>query len=296
MICKSSIRSKLGKLGFPLCLCLILWGSSAESKDAPADQKQEYYSPHLKAALSYRGCPIPEPTEKTVLPYLETYPDLFKNKTVLDIGTGTGILALYAAQHGAKKVVATDIEEAAIECTRKNAQRLDFSPVIETRYVPPGDTTAYAVIKPGETFDLIISNPSYSLIPDAPKNTHDADAGNLGFSIIRGLEKHLKPDGRAILYYDSFFYHEVMVKFARYMGYEVEHYIPTPLVMENAIFNSYLARLLKYQNVSLDAFKFDQGMNRTFRPRSPGGQSFFPAKPYNGLIIISKKNKARDAI
>ena len=296
VICKMFIKPELGKLGLLLCLCLILWGSSAEPKDTPADPKQEkFYSKHLEAEILCGHSILPTETETKVLPYMKDHREFFKDRTVLDIGTGSGILALYAAKLGAKKVVGTDIEEAAIECTRKNAQRLGFSRVLEARYVPPGDTTAYAVIKPGETFDLIISNPPYSLIMDAPGNTNDADTGDLGFSIIRGLEKHLKPDGRAVLYYGSFFYHEVMVKFARYMGYEVEH--STALALRSkeaeALFNCYLADVLKVQNIPLEAFRFNIS-NEAMELKLIGGDisalhDFTPNDLYRGLIIIQRK-------
>jgi release factor glutamine methyltransferase len=293
VIGKMSIKSKLGKLGLLFCLCLILWGSSAEPKDDQADWEQEkFYSKCLGAEVLYRHTVLPDETETKILPYMRDHREFFKDKTVLDIGTGSGIIGLYAAKLGAKKVVATDIEKAAIECTQKNSQRLNFSHVIEARYVPLGDISAYAVIKSEETFDVIISNPPYSLILDAPKNTIAVDTGDLGFSIIKGLEKHLKPDGRAILYYGSFFYHEVMVKFARYMGYEVEHSTAIRLNSKEAeaLFNCYLAEALKAQNIPLEAFKFDiNRRNQNMDLKLIGGDISALNSPYRGLIIIQRK-------
>lgn len=43
-----------------------------------------------------------------------------KDESVLDVGTGTGILAIFAAKMGGK-VWAVDILDDAVECTRQNA-------------------------------------------------------------------------------------------------------------------------------------------------------------------------------
>jgi SAM-dependent methyltransferase len=255
---KIASRSKLGKLGPLFCLCLILWGPFSEATGDQADPTKEFYSDHLGAKISYWNGPNPEPTEQIILPYMKNHMASFKDKTVLDIGTGSGIIGLYAAKLGAKKVVATDIDKAAIECTQRNSQRLNFSHVVEARYVPPGDISAYAVIKPDETFDIIISNPPGALVLGATGPSSGPEGGELGVSIVKGLGKYLKPDGRAILFYPSFFYHEVVVKFARYMGYEVEYSASTRIdpAEADAIFNFYLAEVLKTQNIPLGAFKF----------------------------------------
>ncbi len=46
----------------------------------------------------------------------------FVNKTVLDFGTGTGILAIFAEKLGAEKITAIDCDEWSIANARENIQ------------------------------------------------------------------------------------------------------------------------------------------------------------------------------
>ncbi len=46
-----------------------------------------------------------------------------ENPSVLDVGTGSGILAICAKKLGAHRVVATDIDELALRVARKNARK-----------------------------------------------------------------------------------------------------------------------------------------------------------------------------
>ena len=59
------------------------------------------------------------PTTRMCLRWTARHPGAAK---VLDYGCGSGILAIGAALHGARDVVAVDIDEAAVQSTRANAQ------------------------------------------------------------------------------------------------------------------------------------------------------------------------------
>jgi ribosomal protein L11 methyltransferase len=79
----------------------------------------------------------------------------FKNKTVFDFGTGTGILAILADKLNANKVVATDNDEWSINNATENIQRNDCRR-IELRlssYVPTE-----------ESFDIILANINKNVI------------------------------------------------------------------------------------------------------------------------------------
>lgn len=72
------------------------------------------------------------------------------DKTVLDVGTGTGILGILASKKGAKSIIGTDIESGACENALENIARnnvLNFS-ILE------GDLD----IVPKEKYDVIIAN------------------------------------------------------------------------------------------------------------------------------------------
>ena len=76
---------------------------------------------------------------------------------VLDIGTGTGLIALMMAQRFPKcRVVAIDIDEAACQQARQNVSTSPFANRIQ---VLQHDVTAYTDEAGG--FDAIVSNPPF---------------------------------------------------------------------------------------------------------------------------------------
>jgi ribosomal protein L11 methyltransferase len=62
------------------------------------------------------------PTTRSCLNALRELYQREKPKTVLDLGTGTGILSLAAAKWGADKVLAIDCNELAVETTLRNVR------------------------------------------------------------------------------------------------------------------------------------------------------------------------------
>jgi methylase of polypeptide subunit release factors len=131
--------------------------------------------------------------------------NLVRDKDVLEIGTGTGLVALCCLQAGARKVVATDVNPSAVACAAYNAEMLGLSDRLELRWVSPKQTDAYSVIGEGERFDLVISNPPWE--DHRPRDVAERALYDEGFallgSLLKDLEKHLKPDGHALLAYGS---------------------------------------------------------------------------------------------
>jgi len=79
------------------------------------------------------------------------------SECTLDLGTGTGVLAMLAARHS-ERVVATDINPRALEFARFNAalNGIDNIEFLE------GDM--FEAVE-GRTFDLILSNPPFTVSP-----------------------------------------------------------------------------------------------------------------------------------
>ena len=144
-----------------------------------------------------------EPDDTLSLRHLISNSDLVRQKHVLEIGTGSGLISLCCIQAGASSVVATDINPAAIRNAKLNAQELGFSDRLNCRQVPRRDPGAWTVIRPGEKFDVIISNPPWE--DQKPSTVADFALYDPNFalldSLLSGARDHLNPDGKMLLAY-----------------------------------------------------------------------------------------------
>ena len=182
---------------------------------------------NLKVEISYKGgifkigADVYEPAEDTFL--LADNLDVYPGERVLEIGTGCGLLAILAAKAGAR-VVATDVNQAALECARVNthahgvANRIDFR--LGNLFEP--------VAK--ERFDLVIFNPPY--LPIEPKEAFGTpldlawEAGPDGRAVIdrflNELPEYLAPNGRALFVQSSLANVKKTIRALEANGFRVE--------------------------------------------------------------------------
>jgi len=140
------------------------------------------------------------PGDRSVPAMFAAYAHLIAGKRVLDMGTGTGVLALLAARLGAIEVVATDNNAQAVENARLNVERLGLTGTVEVR--GPADLFDSVV---GETFDVILFNAPW--IQGEPRTLYETANYDPGYRVINGFLRaaptHLASDGAILLQYSN---------------------------------------------------------------------------------------------
>ena len=163
---------------------------------------REFYGLPLKTTPATL---IPRPdTETLVEAALDKLPDN-QNLKVLDLGTGTGAIALAIAKnHPQAQVTAVDFSDEALSIAKENAQNLDLADV---RFM---QSDWFSSLQ-GEKFDLIVSNPPYIAENDAHLTQGDLRfepltalaSGRDGLDdirlIIQEAPSHLSPNGWLML-------------------------------------------------------------------------------------------------
>lgn len=112
--------------------------------------------------------------------------------TVVDVGTGCGVLALLAARH-AGWVVGTDINRRALAIARFNAW-LNGIDNVELREGSLFEPVA------GETFDLVVANPPFVISPETRLMYRDGQGGadEMSRDVVRGAAERLRPGGLGV--------------------------------------------------------------------------------------------------
>jgi ribosomal protein L11 methyltransferase len=78
----------------------------------------------------------------------------FKNKSVFDFGTGTGILAILAEKLGAANITAIDVDEWSITNAKENFERNNCEQI----------QVAQSSVIPMQQFDIILANINRNVI------------------------------------------------------------------------------------------------------------------------------------
>lgn len=119
-----------------------------------------------------------------------------EDKTILDIGTGTGILSVLCGKLGAKNILAVDIDPNALEVAKRNFKENNVE--VETKQ---NNLTSSLNTK----FDVVLANLQSTVQIENIKNVGDV----------------LKDDGLLIMTWFNLFPFEEMVK-----GFEVLEHVP----------------------------------------------------------------------
>lgn len=121
---------------------------------------------------------------------------LYQDKSVLELGSGSGILSVVMAKHGVKSIIATDIMDACVSNTQENAEILKLNHIIEVR---KGDL--FEPIKE-ERFDLIVfHHPFFCDEPTEGSGIETAimDDGGVIRRFLTDAKTYLNPGGKLLL-------------------------------------------------------------------------------------------------
>ncbi len=146
---------------------------------------------------------IPRPETETLVQLVLDWAAPRHDLTALDVGTGSGCIALSLLLEGPfGTVVATDIDRDALAVAQANA---DSAGAVGLRL---REGAAFGALAPGERFDVIVSNPPYIAEAEAPglqPEVRDWEpraalfGGTDGLAIVwelaHGAADHLAPRG-----------------------------------------------------------------------------------------------------
>lgn len=134
------------------------------------------------------------PTTRLCLAGLETWDDagLVDGASTLDVGSGSGILAVGAALLGAAPVLAIDTDPIAVESSAENARRNGVNVLVGQGSVPTGR---------GEVYDLVLANLVASLLVDLAvplaAALRSGEPGGGGRLLASGIFVDREPEVRA---------------------------------------------------------------------------------------------------
>jgi type I protein arginine methyltransferase len=156
---------------------------NAQANDQALAGDRRYFDSY-KAAGIHREMIEDRVRTQSYREFIESFADLFKDKTVLDVGCGTGILSLFCARAGAKKVYAVDASPIAVTAEKIIALN-NYSGTVEVIQGRVEEDSTRKRIDVSSV-DIIISEwMGYGLLFEGMLD-----------SVIKARDLYLKPGGR----------------------------------------------------------------------------------------------------
>jgi release factor glutamine methyltransferase len=144
---------------------------------------------------------VPRPETEVVVERCLAHLEGIESPRVLDVGTGSGAIALAIAdEHPGARVTAIDVSADALALARENAERTGLSVTLAKHDLAAG--------LPGGPYDLVVSNPPYVLPEEI--DTLEAEVRDweprqalvgrgATEAIVSGAPAVLEPGGRLVL-------------------------------------------------------------------------------------------------
>jgi len=138
---------------------------------------------------------------------------IYKDKKILDLGSGSGVQGIVCALNGAKEVVMSDIEESAIKNIKRNVEILNLDK--KTKIIKSDLFSKLGKIK----FDIIIFN--HPFFPDksfSPVSRVIFSGPELLDKFFKDVSRHIDKRGLIIMPFSHFapFYNDPINFIAKY--------------------------------------------------------------------------------
>jgi len=174
--------------------------------------------------LEHAPVPALRPSEYTaaLIQVLQANARRIQGASVLEIGSGSGVVLAALGSMGARSLCGTDIEQTAVEITARLLAEMGFSDRSE---LFRGDLWQPL---PGRRFDLIAANlPHFPMEPAEVSgrlptwSAGGADGRRLLDRFLDGLPQHLSPNGLAVITHNGFVDLERSRALVKRLGFEL---------------------------------------------------------------------------
>lgn len=167
-----------------------------------------------------------EPSDDSFLliDYMLSNPDELRGKTVVDVGSGTGILSLFALSQGARHILAIDINPAALRATKCTLEANGY----ESFDVIGCDTLA--CLRGVDFADVVLFNPPYLPVDLSDEECQDplslawcggASGTEVALRAINVISR-VGPPGTFLIVLSSLGDYEKVIDRLRELGYKIK--------------------------------------------------------------------------